>query len=257
MIAATHKPDFPIRITKDGVKSPFGVFGFDVEKTSEEHINDFCKLGGAIIHEQDDGIALECGVKSGLVVIEIGKNRGGFVPDFDPGEYGVQHTNLGNLIAITKRIVDVANCQVHMILGIVPDQWVEGLNSSVLVQPDLQGHGAINLLADGSTQLIEPSPCMRFYTPFYHIPGAGSAFLDENRDPHPGVSVYPLYRLGIMTLDRTQLSELLRAFNADWTNGAVFARKNKIGEIPTDIIPKEKARRRSKKKNKEDLDQWS
>jgi hypothetical protein len=175
-------------------------------------------------------------------VIRIGKNRGDSIPSLDAGSYGVDHTCLGNLVTKTKRIIDVENGTAHLIFGIVPDQWLDGLNSCALVQPDLEGRGAIDLLADDESQYMEPTAGYRFYTPFFHIPGAGSAYSSPNSN------VYPLYRLGIMTLNREQISELLRAFNEDWSNGPVFARKNKIGSLRTDDVapPKEKARQKKK-----------
>jgi hypothetical protein len=243
-----------ITITEHGVMSPSGVFGYDIRKYVPEHLRNFCELGGAKVvplSENENGddvpIGLQCGVEGGLVVIQVGVNRGDFVPKLDPGSYGVEHTALGNLLTKTKRIVDINNGTTSVIFGIVPNQWPDGIHSCTLVQPDLEGRGAINLLADGSIQPIESTPGYRFYTPFFHTPGAGSGFV--------GRDVYTLYPLGIMTLNREQLSELLRAFNKDWSNGAVFARKNKIGEILTDIPPKRKAGRRRKKK-KEGLDRW-
>jgi hypothetical protein len=252
MVAVEQKAR--VEITEHGVASPAGIFGYDTPKALEEHVRYFQEIGGAIVAQDGGALALQCGVASGLVVIEIGKSRGSFVPKLDPGKYGVEHANLGYLLRITKRVVDVAKGQVHAIFGIVPGQWLDGLNSCTLVQPDLEGRGAINLLADGCYQPIEPTPGFRFYTPFQHIPRAGSGF--EPKKSRPEFTTYPLYRrLGIMTLSRTQLSELLRAFNSDWSNGPVFARRHKVGEAFTDSDePKRKTRRRKKK---EGLDKWS
>ncbi len=250
MVTIEHKASFPVSVTEHAVMSPAGVFGFDKPKTTEEHYRDFADIGRAkLAYTEQNELALECGVQSGLIVIQIGANRGDFVPNLNPVRYGVEHTSLGNLVTKTKRIVHVDTGTTHLVLGIVPNQWPDGLNSSTLVQSNLEACGAINLLADGSTQPIEPTPGFKFYTPFFHAPGAGSGFA--------GRDVYPLYVLGIMTLNRSQLSELLRAFNKDWSNGPVFARKNKIGENLADVEQPKKGRaRRKKKKKKEGLDRW-
>jgi hypothetical protein len=65
-----------------------------------------------------------------------------------------------------------------------------------------------------------------------------------------------------MTLNREQLSELLRGFNADWSNGRVFAEKNEIGK-QQDQQEQEQGqeqarggRKHRKKKKKEGLDRW-
>jgi hypothetical protein len=226
MVTIEHKASFPVSVTEHAVMSPAGVFGFDTPKTVEEHYRDFADIGGAkLAYTEQNELALECGVESGLIVIQIGANRGDFVPNLDAGSYGVEHTALGNLLTKTKRVVDINNGTTSVIFGIVPSQWPDGIHSCTLVQPDLEGRGAINLLGDGSSQPTEPTPGYRFYTPFFHNKGAGSGFIDRS-------DVYPLYHLGIMTLNRSQLSELLRAFNKDWTNGPVFARKNAIGQSP-------------------------
>lgn len=249
----------PISITENGVMTPNGILGYDKPRTAAEHHDAFTGIGGAKIvliaekNNDDNKLVLECGVNSGLVVIQIGTNRGSFVPKLDPGSYGVEHTNLGNLVTKTKQIIDVNNGTCHLIFGIVPSQWPDGLHTCTLVQPDLKGRRVINLLGDGSIQPIEPTSGFRFYTPFYHIPGAGSAYSSPNSN------VYPLYRLGIMTLNREQLSELLRAFNRDWSNGPVFARNSKSGGGPLsnddDVLPKKKTNR-WKRKKKEGLDKW-
>jgi hypothetical protein len=139
---------------------------------------------------------------------------------------------LGNILSKTKRIVDVNTGTTHAVFGIVPDQWLDGLNSCTLIQPDLEGRGPIRLLADDAVQPIEPTPAYRFYTPFQHLTGAGLGLLIRGFNgelmPRPKVTIHPLYLIGVMTLDRTQLSELLRAFNPDWLNGSVFERKNPI-----------------------------
>jgi hypothetical protein len=267
MVATEQKVSFPVSMTEHAVMSPAGIFAFDSPKTAEEHFHSFCDLAGAkLIHAKSDGLALVCGVESGIVVIQIGIGRGSFVPDLNPGRYGVEHTNLGNLVTKTKRIVDVNNRCVHLVFGIVRDQWPDGLNSCTLVQSDLQGRGTIDLLADNSIQPIEPTLGFRFYTPFKRIPGAGNGFLAPDGKALNGASsVYPLYPLGIMTLNRQQLSELLRAFNGEWTNGPVFACKSKIRQDQVDDNgddgdtkpekKKEKTHRRKKQK-KEGLDQW-
>lgn len=248
MVTIEQEAGLPVSVTEDAVMSPAGIFEFDTPKTAEEHFHSFCDLGGAkLIHTKNGKPALECGVASGLVVIQIGKGRGSFVPDLDPGRYGIGHTALGNLLSKTKRIVDVKTGTIHTIFGIVSNQWPDGLDSCTLVRPDHEGRGAINLLANGSTHPIEPTPGYRFYTPFFHHPGAGSAFTGGN--------VYPLYPLGIMTLDRTQLSELIRAFNKDWSNGIVFACKNRIGENLTDVNQPSMKKTRTREK-KEGLDKW-
>lgn len=178
-------------------------------------------------------LELKCGVESGLVVLNIGKGRGDFVPNLKPGRYGVEHTSLVNLLCKTKRIITGAG-NVNLIFGINADDWPDGVRSCVLVEPDVYGRSAIILLADDSYALIEPSihpvtgKQYRFYTPFLHIPGAGGAFLDGVTSNAYVTVTYPLYKLGIMTLDRRQMSDLLRAFNHDWINGSVFAGKNRI-----------------------------
>src|SRR5215208_4967725 len=213
MLTIEKKDPFPVSVTEHAVMSPAGIFGFDKPKTAEEHYRDFADNGGAKLSYTDrNELALQCGVESGLIVIQIGANRGDFIPNLNQGRYGVEHTSLGNLVTKTKRIFHVDTGTTHLVFGVVPNQWPDGLNSCTLVSSDIEGRGAINLLADGSSQSIEPALGYRFYTPFFHIRGAGSAFAaDEN--------VYPLYRLGIITLNRSQLTELLRAFNRDWTNG--------------------------------------
>jgi hypothetical protein len=149
-----------------------------------------------------------------------------------------------------------------VIFGVAPEHWPDGINSCTLVQPDLEGRGVINLLADGSIAPIEPTPGYRFYTPFFHIAGAGGAFLTPDHKAKPGRSIYPPYRIGVMTLNREQLSELLRGFNADWSNGRVFAEKNEIGK-QQDQQEQEQGqeqarggRKHRKKKKKEGLDRW-
>ena len=101
----------------------------------------------------------------------------------------------------------------------------------------MQGHGLISLLADDAETPIEPTQGYRFYTPLYHISGAGNGFIIRDQSANivksrPPTTVYPPYLIGIMTLDRELLSELLRAFNADWSNGSVFARKNPVMAQP-------------------------
>jgi hypothetical protein len=234
MVAVERKASFPVSVTEHGVMSPAGVFGFDTPKSAEEHVHSFCDLGGAkLTRAQTDKLALVCGVASGLVVIQVGPGQGSFVPDLNPGRYGVEHTLLGSAISTTKRIVDVKAGTTHAIFGIVPDQWLDGLNSCTLVQPDLEGSGSITLLADNAVHPIEPTPGFRFYTPFHHIPAAGSGALTRAKNtvdmiPRRDATVYPLYQIGVMTLDRMQLSELLRAFNEDWSNGPIFACKNPV-----------------------------
>jgi hypothetical protein len=244
----------PISITENGVMTPNGILEYDKPKTIEEHYNDFCKIGGVRFVNIDKGnLALKCGTQSGIIVIQVGANRGDFVPKLDPGSYGVAHTALGNLFRHTKRIINVNNGTTSVVFGIIPSDWPDGLNSCTLVQYDLEGRGAIILLADCSTQPIEPTPGYRFYTPFFHEPGAGSAFAGC-RGSYDGGGVYPLYPLGIMTLNRFQLSELLRAFNKDWSNGPVFARRS--NNIETSPPPQQKKTRSRKKKKKEGLDKW-
>ena len=261
------KAKLHVSVTQYGViSSTAGIFAFDEPKTIEEHYKDFCDLGGArLINIDKDTLELECGIQSGLVVIQVGVNRGDFVPNLDPGSYGVEHTAPGNLLRRTKRIVNTNDGTTSVIFGIAREHWPDGLNSCVLVQPDTEGHGPINLLADHSTQPIESTPGYRFYTPFYHIPGAGSGFLTPERKPREGVSVYPLYPIGVMTLNRVQLSELLRAFNKDWSNGSVFSCKNAIGKHVADKdeneddVPKKKAASKRKKKrndSREGVDNW-
>ena len=262
MVAATEgesKASFQVTITEHGVTSHAGIFGYDPPKTVEEHYRDFCDIGGAKLIVGDQGeFALQCGVGSGVIVIRIGVNRGDFVSKLDPGRYGVAHTNIGNLLRRTKRIVDTNNRTVHAVFGVVREHWPDGFYSCALVQQDLQGRGAIDILADGSSQPIEPTPGFRFYTPFKHIPGAGGEFLTpDGKSIRGDGSVYPLYPTGTMTLNRVQLSGLLRGFNPDWSNGPVFANANKIGEQQSPQSEEEnKKDRRRKKKKSEGLDRW-
>lgn len=165
VVIVEEKTSFPsVRITSNGVISSTGIFRFDTPKTIEEHHRDFCELGQArLLYTKPGRLALECGVESGLIVIEIGNGRGSFVPKLKPGRYGVEHTSLGNLVTKTKRVIDVNDGTCHLIFGIVPEQWQDGLSSCALVKTDLEeGRGAINLLADGSAQPIEPTPGLRF-----------------------------------------------------------------------------------------------
>lgn len=237
-----EKPAYsPVLVTEYGVQSQTaGIFGYDEPKTIEDHYRDFCDIGRARLREPKPGktLSLVTGVTSGLVVLQIGKGRGSFVPTLSLGKYGVRYTGLGSLFTKTMRIVDVNTGTTHAVFGIDVDQWLDGLNSCTLIQPDPEGRGPIRLIADEAEQPIEPTPGFRFYTPFQHLTGAGSGFLttDENGDlvPRPRTTIYPLYRIGIMTLDRTDLSELLRAFNREWTNGSVFSRKNSIKAAPSE-----------------------
>jgi hypothetical protein len=204
----------------------------DTVFTEEEELHRELRAAGEQIPSRYN-LALKCGVESGLVVINIGNGRGDFVPNLKPGRYGVAHTSLGNLLCKTKHVITGAG-NVNVIFGINADDWPDVVRSCVLVEPDMYGRGEISLLADDSYALIEPSihPVTgrqyRFHTPFLHIPGAGGAFLDGVTSNAYVTVTYPLYKLGIMTLDRRQMSELLRAFNHDWINGPVFAGKNRI-----------------------------
>jgi len=233
MVAIEHEASFPVSVTENAVISTAGIFVYDRPKTIEEHFHDFCDIGRAKLVQPEPGkLSLVCGVASGIVVLQIGPGRGDFIPDLDRGKYGVGYTMLGNILSKTKRIVDVKTGTTHAIFGILPDQWLDGLNSCTLVHPNLEGRGPIRLLADGAVHPIEPTPAYRFYTPFQHLSGAGLGFLMRGFNgelvTRPKVTVHPLYLIGVMTLDRTQLSELLRAFNKDWINGHVFACKNPV-----------------------------
>jgi hypothetical protein len=174
-------------------------------------------------------IALKCGIESGLFVLNI-NNRADFVPDLKPGKYGVAHTSIGNNIRQTKRIIDGAG-NTSAIFGIYREEWPEGLYSCPLLgQTDLFGRGTISLLADSAYALIEPSIHLhtgnsyRFYTPFKHEPEAGSA-----TKSYPAVNL--LYSLGIMTIHRSEVSELVRSIDPDWYNGPVHANKNRIANL--------------------------
>jgi hypothetical protein len=252
---------YEANLTEHGAVTPAQIIGYDMPKTAEEHYHDFVDLGGARVNRmENDSVVLECGVQSGLIAIQIEKGRGNFVPNLDPGSYGVDHTLLGNLLIKTKRVIDFKKGVMSLIFGVIGKQWPDGIYSCTLVQRDLKkgggrGGGAIKLLADECGQYIEPTPGYRFYTPFQHISGAGSAFV--------GKETYPLYQLGIMTLDRTQLSELLRAFNQDWSNGIVFARKNDVHDDDDDDEstqppppPPGKKGGRKHRKEKEGVDRW-
>lgn len=189
---------------------------FDEPKTAEDHFRGFSDVAQArIISDGANSFALSTGVNSGLVVLKIGKGRGAFCPKLNAGKFGIAHTALGNLLIKTKRIIDTNTGTAHPIFGIIKEQWPEGLFSSTLVQPDAKGNcAAIELLADSAAIPIEPTQGYRFYTPFYHEPGAGGGFVPggivaTDIRPRPGCNVYPPYLLGIMTLDRPSLSELI------------------------------------------------
>lgn len=175
-------------------------------------------------------LALKCGVDTGLFVLRIGANRGDFVPNLKPGKYGVRHTTLGNLFCKTKRILTPSG-GFNPIFGIYRDEWPDGLHSSQLVQPDIQGRGGIDLLADGSFALIEPSVDpgtgrqYRFFTPLYHEDSIDNSTSRLQRSACATV-VNPLYELGIMTLHREEIVELLHAFNPDWANGPIYANRH-------------------------------
>jgi hypothetical protein len=172
-------------------------------------------------------IALKCGVGSGLFVLNV-NNRGDFVPNLKPGKYGVAHTAIGNAIRQTQRIIDGSG-NTSAIFGIYPEEWPEGLYSCTLLrQTDLFGLGTISLLADSAYALIEPSihahtgQSYRFYTPFKHELGAGSA-----TKSFP--AVYLLGQVGITTMHRSEISELARSIDPDWHNGPIYANnKNRI-----------------------------
>lgn len=231
----------------------------DNQLAAADHISSFCNTGVKCVivdkessrpvrviecgdddHDNDDirfiptkyNLAIQTGVESGCVAINVGKIRGSFVPNLDKGDYGVNHTSLGVLLTTTRRVISPSGSTYSIILGIHRDEWPDGLNSSTLVQPTLDGRGAINLIADGGYQLIEPSvdpitdKRYLFYTPYRHIDVAGSGFKKQLQDNHQ------LFSLGIMTLTRSQLSELIRGFNKNWTNGSVFARKNHAVSSP-------------------------
>lgn len=211
---------------------------FDEPKTAEDHFRNFSDVIGARIVCDPNVFALATGIVSKLVVLKIGKGRGAFCPKLNAGKYGIAHTALGNLLIKTKRIIETNTNTTHPIFGIIKEQWPEGLFSSTLVQPDAKNNcAAIELLADKASIAIEPTQGQRFYTPFYHEPGAGSGFVPNgiNGDEikcRPGCNVYPPYLIGIMTLDRSSLAELIRAFNPNWSNGPVFAKKNPVREVP-------------------------
>src|SRR5215207_9291463 len=94
------KPFSPVLITERGVQSQTipGIIAYDKPKTSREHFHDFCDIAEAKLAVAEPSIlSLVTGVASGLVAIQIGKNRGDFVPNLKPGRYGVEHTANGNL----------------------------------------------------------------------------------------------------------------------------------------------------------------
>jgi hypothetical protein len=227
------KPFPPVSIAEQGVESLTlpKPFTYDEPKSARQQFHDFCNIAEARLRELALGkLLLVTGIASSLVAIQIRKNGGSFVPNLKPGRYGVEHTTNGNLLIKTKRIIDINTGTISIVFGIIRDEWPDGLNSCTLVQPDTKGRGPIQLLADGSEIPIEPTPGYRFYTPFFHIPGAGSAFITRGPDGEPEAigpgPVHRPYLIGIMTMDRESLSEILRGFNDDWTNGPVFSRKN-------------------------------
>jgi hypothetical protein len=181
---------------------------------------------------KDHNIALKCGVDTGLFVLSIGADRGDFVPNLKPGKYGVRHTALGNLFCKTKRILTPSG-GVNLIFGIYRHEWPDGLHSSQLIQPDIQGRGSIDVLADNSFALIEPSADprtgrqYRFFTPLYHEDSLDRSTSRRQRSACAAV-VNPLYELGIMTLHREEVVELLHAFNPDWANGPVYANRYSV-----------------------------
>src|SRR5687767_1902227 len=130
MVAIEQKASFPVSVTEHAVISPAGIFEFDTPKTADEYFHGSCDLSRAkLVHAESGKLALVCGVASGLVVIQIGKNRGSFVPNLRPGRYGVGHTTNANLLTKTKRIIDVQNGTTSIIFGIIRKEWPDGLHS--------------------------------------------------------------------------------------------------------------------------------
>ena len=144
---------------------------------------------------------------TGLLAIQF-DSRGSYVPKLPAGRYGPEHTYLGNSLLMTKRVViDSANFTPRsfaVLFGYRLTEFPTGLHSSELVQQTLDGMGNIRLLAEGAYLPMEPAGGRRFYTPLSHTRG-DSAYTDM------------LYSLGIITLDRESLTEMLRAFNHEWT----------------------------------------
>ncbi|HEX7031563.1 MAG TPA: hypothetical protein VF172_01045, partial [Nitrososphaera sp.] len=86
-----------------------------------------------------------------------------------------------------------------------------GLRSRELVQQTIDGMGPIKLLADGSYLPIEPAGGRRFYTPLPDL-GDGSSALKGSAPLGFGLN-----RLGIVMLDRESITEILHAFDPEWT----------------------------------------
>lgn len=145
--------------------------------------------------------------ETGLLAIQF-INRGSYVPKLPVGLYGPEHTYIGNALVKTKRVViDSANfppTSFTVLFGYRLTEFPAGLPSRELVQQTLDGMGTVRLLAEGSYLPIEPAGGRRFYTPLSESVNAlkGSAHLGCGLDS-----------LGIITLNRESLEEILRAFD--------------------------------------------
>jgi DNA methylase len=85
-VCAEQKASFPVEVTENGITSSAGFFEFDPPRTMQHHFEQFSSCGVNLVTStaEDNNLALECGVKSGLMVIQIGINRGSFVPNRMP-----------------------------------------------------------------------------------------------------------------------------------------------------------------------------
>jgi hypothetical protein len=146
--------------------------------------------------------------KFGLLAIQF-DNRGPWVPKLPLGQYGPEHTYIGNALLRTKRvIIDTTNyppTSFAVLFGYLPSEFPYGLRTRELVQQTLDGMGNIRLLAEGSYLPIEPAGNRRSFTPLSHTAGDGT-----------NTNTNTLYSLGIITLDRESLTEMMHAFDPGW-----------------------------------------
>lgn len=145
---------------------------------------------------------------TGLLAIQF-DNRGAYVPKLPAGMYGPEHTYIGNSLLKTKRVVIDSTSfpprSFAVLFGYHLSEFPYGLRSRELVQQTIDGMGPIKLLADGSYLPIEPAGGRRFYTPLSHT-GGDSKYANM------------LYSLGIITLDRESITEMLHAFDPEWSS---------------------------------------
>lgn len=98
--------------------------------------------------------------KMGLFAVRF-DNRGSYIPNLPTGQYGVEHTYIGNALLHTKRIIlDYENWppkSFAIVFGYFLKDFPHGLRTCVLQQPTINGMGPITLLAKDSSLTYDSS----------------------------------------------------------------------------------------------------